>query len=345
MILFVLIEIAGVIYFSVERGEFVTDIGAVFNSTSAHGKSSLEDWFHCCGWDVLDAGCQKVHPTYKETCVVRVTSLVDSGWTILLILGGCVLGAQILIIIFTRCVMARRKQDRDSHRHEDVQKPINAEPRPSAARFQYRQQLEETEPLIVNSQAAVEHALPPADSPKPNKRATSRVAPPETGTGSFLDFAAADDASDSDSEFRPKASAASSAMNTSSSGGSATPSNITKEYRYTTASPVQKQMTAVRDDVKEGFLWKEGGKLKTIKKRFFRLDSQGLTYFKSQAKAMAIGFIDINDFESVADKQIWKKRPFCFELETKQRVWFFWAESRSSQLEWMEAIQAKMRKL
>jgi serine/threonine protein kinase len=94
---------------------------------------------------------------------------------------------------------------------------------------------------------------------------------------------------------------------------------------------------------KQGWLTKQGGSIKTWKKRWCVLKSGGLFYSKSQ-EGPHLGVINLTNcgkIHAVANKG--KKN--CFEVETPERVWFLFAETESERDSWVEALNYERERL
>jgi len=87
---------------------------------------------------------------------------------------------------------------------------------------------------------------------------------------------------------------------------------------------------------KTGFLTKEGGSIKTWKKRYFVLKNGELSYFKDKG-GEELGKILLSTASSIqlADK---RKKPNCFEIVTAQRIYAFIAETEEERKEWVDLL-------
>jgi len=91
---------------------------------------------------------------------------------------------------------------------------------------------------------------------------------------------------------------------------------------------------------REGILTKQGGSIKTWKKRWFVLKGKKLVYFKTRNDVEATGVVDLEDGSYVKeehDKD--KKRRFMFSVVTSRRVFFIYADTEPEMRQWIESIQ------
>lgn len=87
---------------------------------------------------------------------------------------------------------------------------------------------------------------------------------------------------------------------------------------------------------KTGYLTKEGGSIKTWKKRYFLLKSGELTYFKDKG-GEELGKIPLATASAIrlADQ---RKKQFCFEIVTPARVYAFIADNEEDRREWVDML-------
>lgn len=91
-----------------------------------------------------------------------------------------------------------------------------------------------------------------------------------------------------------------------------------------------------------GWLQKQGGKLQSWNKRWFVLTSEGLYYFKSQAKDDDIkseGSVPLI-FSDCTNAEVKTDRKFCFSILTLERTYFLQASTAQEMKDWMSAIQS-----
>jgi len=89
---------------------------------------------------------------------------------------------------------------------------------------------------------------------------------------------------------------------------------------------------------KEGFLTKQGGSIKTWKRRWFVLKAKKLFYFKTRNDLEATGVIELETDSFVKDEKDKKKR-FMFSVGTSRRVFFIVADNEKDMLSWIESIK------
>lgn len=89
---------------------------------------------------------------------------------------------------------------------------------------------------------------------------------------------------------------------------------------------------------KEGFLTKQGGSIKTWKRRWFVLKGKKLYYFKTRNDLEATGVIELEQDSFVKDEKDKKKR-FMFSVGTSRRVFFIVADNEKDMLSWIESIK------
>lgn len=91
--------------------------------------------------------------------------------------------------------------------------------------------------------------------------------------------------------------------------------------------------------VKTGWLSKQGGTHKNVKKRWFVLTKAALRYYKSEKMGKALGVIFLRRSEGARVVED-PKGGFTFEVITPERVYLFYASSADEMNQWVEAIQA-----
>jgi len=90
---------------------------------------------------------------------------------------------------------------------------------------------------------------------------------------------------------------------------------------------------------KDGFLTKQGGSIKTWKRRWFVLKGSTLYYFKTKQDAEETGRIDLGADSTVADEP--KKRKHCFSVTPSldaKRTFYMVPDRPSETQEWITAI-------
>jgi len=84
---------------------------------------------------------------------------------------------------------------------------------------------------------------------------------------------------------------------------------------------------------------KEGGSIKTWKKRYFVLKNSEFTYYKNKGEE-ELGKIPLSTVTAIqfSDK---RKRPNCFEVVTANRIYAFSCDTEQEKTEWVEALKAQ----
>eukprot|EP01095_Lingulamoeba_sp_RSL-Kostka_P001006 TRINITY_DN11380_c0_g1_i1.p1 TRINITY_DN11380_c0_g1~~TRINITY_DN11380_c0_g1_i1.p1 ORF type:complete len:487 (-),score=196.72 TRINITY_DN11380_c0_g1_i1:102-1562(-) len=99
---------------------------------------------------------------------------------------------------------------------------------------------------------------------------------------------------------------------------------------------------------KDGFLTKQGGSIKTWKKRYFILKGNILYYFKSQKDSEQTGQITLETTsrcQPEPNQTSKKKGKYYFSVHTTARVYSIWADSESSMNQWVDKINAAVENL
>ena len=122
------------------------------------------------------------------------------------------------------------------------------------------------------------------------------------------------------------------------------------------ASRVGRERVEVRRGLalKEGFLYKKGGIIKSWTRRFFILNKQSLCYFKnelgascesresksnSSAELHPMGRVFLSDIVNITTEGVEKKKAFVFALHTKKRAILLQAANSEDKERWAEAIR------
>jgi len=97
---------------------------------------------------------------------------------------------------------------------------------------------------------------------------------------------------------------------------------------------------------KEGFLTKQGGSIKTWKRRWFVLKGKKLVYFKTRTDVEATGIIELEADSFVRDERTDKdkKRKYMFSVGTSRRVFFMHSETEAEMNQWIHAIKNNIEK-
>lgn len=92
-----------------------------------------------------------------------------------------------------------------------------------------------------------------------------------------------------------------------------------------------------------GFLYKEGGVRKNVKRRYFVADALGVVYYETEKEQAPLGSIPVADVLSAVDLGTHKQRPWCLQVVTPSRAWLLWAESGDSHAAWLLALERVAR--
>jgi len=88
---------------------------------------------------------------------------------------------------------------------------------------------------------------------------------------------------------------------------------------------------------KTGWLVKEGGSIKTWKKRYFVLKNGDLSYYKNPGEE-ALGTISLAEATSGIEISDSKKKSYCFQIVTPNRTYLLSAESDDERKGWLDAL-------
>lgn len=88
---------------------------------------------------------------------------------------------------------------------------------------------------------------------------------------------------------------------------------------------------------KTGVLTKEGGSIKTWKKRYFVLKNGEFAYYKDKKDKEPTGTISLSTATAIQLGER-KKHPHCFEIVTANRVYAFSAENEEDRKAWVNAL-------
>jgi len=109
-------------------------------------------------------------------------------------------------------------------------------------------------------------------------------------------------------------------------------------------SDLQVSVASLEPHDKDGFLTKQGGAIKTWKRRWFVLKGSKLWYFKSRTDTSAKGFIELEATTLVRDESANnKKKKTMFSIQARglkgRRVFMMYADTQQESAEWIEAIR------
>lgn len=112
------------------------------------------------------------------------------------------------------------------------------------------------------------------------------------------------------------------------------------------ASPQEGRKRAVNLILKEGFLYKKGGVIKSWSRRYFILNRQSLCYFRreqasseNQQRLEPMGRIFLSDIVNIETDGVEKRKSFVFALHTKKRVVLLQASNNDDRQKWVEAVR------
>jgi len=99
---------------------------------------------------------------------------------------------------------------------------------------------------------------------------------------------------------------------------------------------------------KDGYLVKQGGSIKTWKKRYFVLKGKVLYYYKTPKDSQFTGRIEIEPASLVKEeleKAKKKSKPGLFSITTAKRIFFMYPDKQEETRAWVEAIQKGIEQL
>jgi len=110
------------------------------------------------------------------------------------------------------------------------------------------------------------------------------------------------------------------------------------------SSELQVSVASLEPHDKDGFLTKQGGAIKTWKRRWFVLKGSKLWYFKSRTDTSAKGFIELEATTLVRDESANnKKKKTMFSIQARglkgRRVFMMYPDTSQESAEWIEAIR------
>ena len=110
---------------------------------------------------------------------------------------------------------------------------------------------------------------------------------------------------------------------------------------YFTQSPIQ----AYADHV-TGWMWKEGGSVKTWRKRFFALSNRGFNYYKDAKMSQFIGTLLIEEkYLYIVDEYAKAPTRFCMCLKSDNEQRFLAVDSEQDRETWMKNFYALKNKV
>jgi len=94
---------------------------------------------------------------------------------------------------------------------------------------------------------------------------------------------------------------------------------------------------------KSGWLTKEGGSIKTWKRRWFTLKNYVLSYYKSQGDPEPKGKIEVSGSTVVRASNNKNKKPNCFEVTTPTRIFYICADTEEERDSWVQALNESIK--
>jgi len=94
---------------------------------------------------------------------------------------------------------------------------------------------------------------------------------------------------------------------------------------------------------KDGYLTKQGGSIKTWRKRYFVLKDKSLYYYKTPKDPIITGKIELEP-TSLVKEEPGKKKPNMLSVTTAKRIFFMYTEKPEEVKPWIEAIQKGIEK-
>jgi hypothetical protein len=95
---------------------------------------------------------------------------------------------------------------------------------------------------------------------------------------------------------------------------------------------------------KDGYLTKQGGSIKTWKRRYFILKDRTLYYFKTPKDMIFTGKIDLEPHSLVKEEQ-GKKKPNLFSITTAKRIFFMYPDNAQEVKSWVDSISRSIDRL
>lgn len=91
---------------------------------------------------------------------------------------------------------------------------------------------------------------------------------------------------------------------------------------------------------KDGYLTKQGGSIKTWKRRYFILKGRTLYYYKTPKDQTITGKIDLEPSSLVKEEPAKKKgQPNLFSITTAKRIFFMFPDKPEDTKDWVDAVQ------
>jgi hypothetical protein len=96
---------------------------------------------------------------------------------------------------------------------------------------------------------------------------------------------------------------------------------------------------------KHGYLTKQGGSIKTWKRRYFILKDKTIYYYKTPKDIVFTGKIELESTSLVKDEQTQKKNQNMISIQTSKRVFLMFTDTPEEKKEWIDAISKSISKI
>jgi len=127
-----------------------------------------------------------------------------------------------------------------------------------------------------------------------------------------------------------------------------------EEFRSTTqklnteTKVLSEKVSHLKDEIdkpraKEGYMTKQGGKIKTWKERWFILKECSLIYYKSAKEKTPLGSIEVDCDAGDSIVQPSNEKKFAFAIETRNRKYIMQAQNQADLDNWISAIRHNMK--
>eukprot|EP00761_Pharyngomonas_kirbyi_P003451 gb/GECH01003455.1/.p1 GENE.gb/GECH01003455.1/~~gb/GECH01003455.1/.p1 ORF type:complete len:933 (+),score=238.12 gb/GECH01003455.1/:1-2799(+) len=106
------------------------------------------------------------------------------------------------------------------------------------------------------------------------------------------------------------------------------------------------QIVQDADEPKSGYLYKEGKKIKSWKRRWFVIRDGKLSYYAGIQENRPLRVIDLYDARvSEAPEKENAQRLYCFQVNTPKRIYYMCASSEDDRYDWMTSINRTVMRL
>jgi len=130
------------------------------------------------------------------------------------------------------------------------------------------------------------------------------------------------------------------------------PKNIAEPEQYETirvhaewgnrpASGMNQDSAPMSINSKEGYLTKQGGRVKNWKARWFVLYKNELKYYKTKGDPSPIKQLDLNKCTAI-EEDFTTGRPYSFRIEMPNRTFFMFATTESEKDEWLNVLRWRL---